>query len=256
MTWKFRRWTGCTIIVGLALLHATASHGAGKRFAFKGVTLGMSIGEFRDLAFPDAGRPPAGGKFVPRVYRTSCGPPMDRIERCWFEAWNESYPPVCKLDADGIERHVRKVNRTIRRWTNTNKELTVEDVDNMCFARIDVGYGGRPPEFGSDISYRFHGGRLMEIDIRVRPGDVDLLYPKLVIAYGPPTMKSMPVESNRLGAKFQNLVAEWRSDEDVIILKRYDGHTDIGQFTFIHRPTVAQYQSGTARATRDAAKDF
>lgn len=147
---EFRRWTGWTIIVGLALFHATASHAAGKRIAFKGVTLGKSIGKFRGLAFPDAGRPAAGGEFMPRAYRTNCGPLMDRIERCWFEAWNESNPPVCKLDAEEIRQHVRMVNRTIRRTTNTYKELTVEGVHNKCFARVDVGYGGRRPEFGSD----------------------------------------------------------------------------------------------------------
>jgi len=254
MKWMFPRWKSWLLALGFGLLHTPAVLSAEKQFAFKGVSLGMLIEEFRSLDFPDAGRPLFGGKSAPKAYRTSCEPIMDRIQKCWFEAWNETYPPVCGLSDDGIEQHIRKVNRTIRR--PANEQLTTEGIRNMCFDRIDVGYGGRAPEFDSDITYYFHGGRLLEINIHVRPGDVDLLHPKLIIAYGPPTTESMPIEGNSFGATFQNLVVEWYGDESSIILKRYNGHTDIGQFVFVHRPTTALYEAGTVQATLDAAKDF
>lgn len=256
MTSKFRSWAGCAMIVGLAVSNAAPSHAAGKKLAFKGVAVGMSIGEFRKLAFPDAGRAPARVKRLPRAYRVNCGREMDRIKECWFEAWNETNPPVCKKNAKEIKEHVRMVNRVSRRWNVRKKELTARDIVEMCFARIDVVYGGRGPEFGSDISYRFHSGRLMQIDIRVRPGDADILYPKLVVAFGVPTKRSTPAMRNRFGATFQNLVAEWRGNEGMIILKRYDGHADIGRFSFVHRPTARLYRAAEARATRKAAKDF
>ena len=241
-----------SLATGIIIFLTATANADDNRHTFKGATLGMSIEAFRAMAFPDVGKKPGYGKFVPKVFRVQCAPASELLTNCWFEAWSVERAPVCEMDAKELKAHVKRLNRSAYRKVL----VKISDFQKTCFRRIDVGYAGYSPSYDSDITYYFHGGRLMEIDIGVRPGDVNLLYPKLVIAYGSPTHESKPVASNRFGAKFQNFVAEWRGDEDMIILKRYNGKTNIGQFTFLHRPTVAQYRVSKARVTQSAVKDF
>lgn len=224
--------------------------------SFKGVELGMSLDRFMQTEFPDRRRPPAGKTEIPRSYRTKCDQDNGTLRRCWFEAWGQPAAPVCNKDMDGIIAHLRMTHRATSQEGPFTEAGANQWANERCHRRIDVGYGGSAPSFGSNVTYLFFNNRLMMIQIEISPDEVDQLIPKLIEAYGKPTATSEPLVQNAFGASFKNQIVGWANDEILVIVKRYDGRADRGFFSYTHKATSAQFNAQKAEANSSAAKDF
>ena len=259
----------CAVTIICAVLYSvsdTALADTKGRYTFKGITLGMSMSSFRHTDFPDKGlvihdvmRMPTK---PPRTYRTNCRESMwgDGLTDCWFEASSEEYTLTCKMDIDGIIAHLRMSHKLASRYESNPEPFTIRGahqwINKECFRRVDVGFGGKPPSFNSNITYMFHNKRLLQITIEIGRNEAPSLIPKLIAKYGKPTSDTKPIMQNAFRATFENRVVRWDNGQDEILVKRYDDDLRSGHFSYTHLPTWNQYQAYNKRQTEKNAKDF
>jgi hypothetical protein len=250
-------WIALAVVAGLQLFAAPALAGASEN-SFKGIELGMSLDRFMQTEFPDRHRLLAGHTTIPRSFRAQCGPARGKTRECWFEAWG-GLAPTCKKDMPAIIEHLRMAHKAASKYLDKGpftEEGARQQAYEMCYMRIDVGYGGSSPSYAGDIRYLFFANRLMRIDINIKPAEVDRLVPQLVGAYGEPAANDEAVLQNSFGATFNNQIIQWDNGQTTVLVKRYDGRTDTGHFSYTHKATAGRYQADKVEANSDAAKDF